>query len=71
MTTKITTADSGVLPVSRRRFMQAGAALVTLPFMTAGAGAVADDSLPQVSSGDAGDAGVCPWPWLPEICLSC
>lgn len=41
MTTKITTADSGVLPVSRRRFMQAGAALVTLPFMTTGAGAAA------------------------------
>lgn len=54
MTTKITTGDSGVLPVSRRRFMQAGAALVTLPFMTTGAGAAADDSLPQVSSGDAG-----------------
>ncbi|HHN8376816.1 TPA: hypothetical protein ACSRWF_001036 [Morganella morganii] len=68
MTTKITTGDSGGLLVSRRRFMQAGAALVTLPFMTTGAGAAADDSLPQVSSGDA---GVCPWPWLPEICLSC
>lgn len=45
MTTKITTADSGVLPVSRRRFMQAGAALVTLPFMTAGTGAAAENAI--------------------------
>lgn len=54
MTTKTTAGDCGGLSVSRRGFMQAGAAMVTLPFMTAGAGAAADDSLPQVSSGDTG-----------------